>query len=513
MSFIEDYLSRFLEKPVMIDDPNKLKGSKNYNAIYKVDKYIYIHVQSTKAEDGYNQYTVIEPPRPKPKEMEEIEEKFAKAISDLEPPPTVEEKEILMRKVLDKILSKIRISVPKEYAIYHFVRDKLYSSILEPLIRDPFIEDISIPGLGHIYIVHKVFGPMRTSLLIENEEELDNLIISLSEKTYRPVSHNRPIIDASLPDGSRVNFVYGIDISRRGSNLTVRKFSKIPISVTQLISFGTLSPLLAAYIWMMLDEGMNLFVCGETASGKTTTLNAITAFIPPNLKIVTIEDTPELTVPHSNWVAEVTRETGGEGSVKLFDLLKAALRQRPNYILVGEIRDREGNVAFQAMQTGHSVMATFHAANIRTLVQRLTGYPIEVPKSYINNLNIALFQTALYDKKGNLIRRVVEVDEIIDIDPVTNDVVYIPAFTYDPAEDKIIFAGRGASYLIENKVAIRRGIERRNIGILYDELNLRAEFLKILISKKIFNYFEVWNQILRARQFGIEEEIRYAKNI
>jgi Type IV secretory pathway, VirB11 components, and related ATPases involved in archaeal flagella biosynthesis len=263
----------------------------------------------------------------------------------------------------------------------------------------------------------------------------------------------------------------------------------------------------------MLDEGMNLFVCGETASGKTTTLNAITAFIPPNLKIVTIEDTPELTVPHSNWVAEVTRETGGEGSVKLFDLLKAALRQRPNYILVGEIRDREGNVAFQAMQTGHSVMATFHAANIRTLVQRLTGYPIEVPKSYINNLNIALFQTALYDKKGNLIRRVVEVDEIIDIDPVTNDVVYIPAFTYDPAEDKIIFAGRGASYLVENKVAIKRGIERKNIGILYDELNLRAEFLKILISKKIFNYFDVWNQILRTRQFGIEEEIRYAKNI
>ncbi|TRM79798.1 flagellar protein FlaI, partial [Sulfolobus sp. F3] len=166
----------------------------------------------------------------------------------------------------------------------------------------------------------------------------------------------------------------------------------------------------------------------------------ITAFIPPNLKIVTIEDTPELTVPHSNWVAEVTRETSGEGTIKLFDLLKAALRQRPNYILVGEIRDKEGNVAFQAMQTGHSVMATFHAANIRTLVQRLTGYPIEVPKSYINNLNIALFQTALYDNRGNLIRRVVEVDEIIDIDPVTNDVVYIPSFNYDPVEDKIIFA-------------------------------------------------------------------------
>ncbi|MDT7861984.1 MAG: type II/IV secretion system ATPase subunit [Saccharolobus sp.] len=511
MSFIDDYISKLPEKPIFVDNPNTLKGNRNYNAIYKVDEYIYIHVQSVKSEDGYNQYTVIEPPRPKPDEMEEIEEKFAKAIGDIEPPEKIEEKEKLMRKTLEKILSKIKLSVAKEYAIYHFIRDKLYSSVLEPLIRDPYIEDISIPGLGHVYIVHKVFGPMRTSIKIEREDELDDLIISLSEKTYRPVSHNRPIVDASLPDGSRVNFVYGIDISRRGSNLTIRKFNKVPISVTQLITFGTLSSLLAAYIWMMLDEGMNLFVCGETASGKTTTLNAITAFIPPNLKIVTIEDTPELTVPHSNWVAEVTRETGGEGTIKLFDLLKAALRQRPNYILVGEIRDKEGNVAFQAMQTGHSVMATFHAANIRTLVQRLTGYPIEVPKSYINNLNIALFQTALYDKRGNLIRRVIEVDEIIDIDPITNDVVYIPAFTYDPVEDKIIFAGRGTSYLIENKVAIRRGIDRKNIGILYDELNLRSEFLKLLVEKKIFNYFDVWAYILKARQLGLEEAIRYVR--
>ncbi|QIW22712.1 flagellar protein FlaI [Sulfolobus sp. S-194] len=513
MSFVNDYIRNLKEKPILVDNPNTLKGSKSYNAIYRVDDNIYIHVQSLKSEDGYNQYTVIEPPRPKPEEMEEIEEKFAKVVGDKDPPITIEEKEKFIKQKLEKILSKMRLSVAKEYAIYHFIRDKLYLGIIEPLIRDPYIEDISLPGLGHIYIVHKVFGPMRTSIKIEKEEELDDLIISLSEKTYRPVSHNRPIVDASLPDGSRVNFVYGIDVSRRGSNLTIRKFSKVPISITQLISFGTMSPLLAGYIWMMLDEGMNLFVCGETASGKTTTLNAITAFIPPNLKIVTIEDTPELTVPHSNWVAEVTRETGGEGTIKLFDLLKAALRQRPNYILVGEIRDKEGNVAFQAMQTGHSVMATFHAANITTLIQRLTGYPIEVPKTYINNLNIALFQTALYDKKGNLIRRVVEVDEIIDVDPATNDVIYIPSFTYDATEDKIIFAGRGSSYLIENKIAIRRGVSRKNIGILYDELNLRAEFLKNLVEKKIFNYFDVWAYVLKARQLGLEEAVRYVKNI
>jgi len=298
--------------------------------------------------------------------------------------------------------------------------------------------------------------------------------------------------------------VYGEDISRRGSNLTIRKFSKVPLSITQLIASGAMSAQMAAYLWMMLDEGMNVFVCGETASGKTTSLNAITAFIPPALKVITIEDTPELTVPHANWISEVTRDTGGEGTVKLFDLLKAALRQRPNYILVGEIRDKEGNVAFQAMQTGHSVMATFHAANVNTLIQRLTSYPIEVPRTHVNNLNIALFQTALYDKRGTLQRRVIEVDEIIDVDPASSDVVYVPAFTYDSVRDQMIFGGKGTSYLLENKIAVKRGIDKRQIGVLYDEINQRAKLLAELVEKKVFNYFDVWNVVLQTRIVGVE---------
>jgi len=503
--FLAEYINKMEDKPEVVDDPTKYKGSKAFNIIYKVSDLIYIHALSKRSDDGYYQYIVIEPPRPDLKILEDIEVQFAKAINYKENvPDSIADKEKKMR----EILQKIKIKGNRDYITYHFIRDKLYSGPIEPLIRDPYIEDISLPGLGHIYIVHKLFGPMITSIKIEAREELDDLIVTLSEKTLRPVSHNRPVIDASLPDGSRVNVVYGSDISRRGSNMTIRKFTKVPISITQLITFGTMSPLLAAYLWMMLDEGMNAFVYGETASGKTTTLNAITAFIPPNMKIVTIEDTPELTLPHQNWIAEVTRETGGEGSIKLFDLLKAALRQRPDFILVGEIRDKEGNVAFQAMQTGHSVMATFHAANIRTLVQRLSGYPIEVPKSYINNLNIAIFQSALYDKKGNSIRRVIEVDEVIDVDPVTNDVIFVPAFTYDPVYDKINFAGKGSSYLIENKIAVRRGIDRRNMGVLYEELNQRANFLKSLVDNKVFNYFQVWDWILKSKQIGVEEAAR-----
>lgn len=497
------YLAGVRERPERTDNPSHFKGQPEFNIIYNVWDGVYIHAYSAKSADGFNQYVVIEPPRPPLDVLMKVERQFAKKVGEKDPPPMIAEKERFMLSLLTDVTKGMgeeeRFSV-----VYHFIRDKLYAGPLEPFIRDTNIEDISTPGRGSIFIVHKVFGPMQTSVSIKDSFELNELIISLSEKTMRPVSHNRPIIDASLPDGSRVNFVFGEDISRRGSNLTIRKFSKVPLSVTQVVSSGTINSMLAAYLWMMLDEGMNVFVCGETASGKTTTLNAITSFIQPHLKIVSIEDTPELTVPHANWVSEVTRDTGGEGSVKLFDLLKAALRQRPNYILVGEIRDKEGNVAFQAMQTGHSVMATFHAANVHTLIQRLTSYPIEVPRTHVNNLNIALFQTALYDKKGMLQRRVVEVDELVDVDPTTSDIVYVPVFTYDPLLDQAVFAGKGSSYLIETKLAMKRGLDRKRVGVLYDELDARMRFISALVEKRVFNYFDVWAQILRARQIGLE---------
>lgn len=503
--YLVSYVSKLDRRPQLVGSPQELKGKKEYNIIYNVWNNVYIHAYSSRSADGFSQYAVIEPPRPSLNSLEKVEDLFARQVGNKEPPQDVESKENYIRSVLEDILERFDSS--ERFPItYHFIRDKLFAGPLEPLIRDTNIEDISIPGKGNVFIVHKIFGSMQTSTIINNTYELNELIIMLSEKSLRPVSHNRPIIDASLPDGSRVNFVFGEDVSRRGSNMTIRKFSKVPVSVTQLIAGGSISPLLGAYLWMMLEEGMNIFICGETASGKTTTLNSISTFIPPSLKVITIEDTPELTVPHANWISEVTRDTGDkQGSVKLFDLLKSALRQRPNYILVGEIRDKEGNVAFQAMQTGHSVMATFHAAQINSLVQRLTSYPIEVPRSHVSNLNIALFQTALYDKQGFLQRRILEVDEMIDIDPTTGDLVFVPTFTYDSVADKLIFGGRGSSHLIENKIAVRRGIDKKNLKVLYDELEHKADFLSHLVEKKVFNYFDVWHKVLESRLVGLEQ--------
>ncbi len=238
---------------------------------------------------------------------------------------------------------------------YVVLRDKVGLGVLEPLIGDPYIEDVSCSGLGNLFLEHRIFGGLKASIGFASDRELDRFVIRLSEKIGRPVTYREPIVDAVLPDGSRVNIVFGGDVSKRGSNFTIRKFSATPMSLLDLISSGSLSHEMAAYMSFVLREEMNVFISGETASGKTTLLNALTTFINPNSKIVSIEDTPELQVPHMNWIREVSRGSTKEGtasSVSMMDLLKAALRQRPNEIIIGEIRGEEGAVAFQAMQTG-----------------------------------------------------------------------------------------------------------------------------------------------------------------
>jgi len=259
----------------------------------------------------------------------------------------------------------------------------------------------------------------------------------------------------------------------------------------------------------MLSEGMSAFICGETASGKTTALNALAVFIRPNNKIVSIEDTAEVVLPHPNWVRELTRDTGKqESSVTMFDLLRAALRQRPNYIIVGEIRGAEGNIAFQAMQTGHPVLSTFHAANLERLLQRLTNPPISVPKTNLDSLNIAWFQSSVYDKRGMLVRRMISINEIIGYDPRTDSIAAIPVFTWDPVADVHRFSGRGSSYLLEEKIATMRGISRRDIKLIYDELELRARFLRHLVDKNILDYFDVYKAVVKTYELGLEEAYR-----
>ncbi|MDD5288575.1 MAG: type II/IV secretion system ATPase subunit [Dehalococcoidales bacterium] len=390
---------------------------------------------------------------------------------------------------------------------YLFVRDKVGLGALEPLIVDPYIEDISCSGMGHIFIEHKIFKSLKSSVVFSTLEELDEFVLWLAERVKKPVTYKNPISDATLPDGSRINIVYGRDVSKRGSNFTIRKFSEVPISIFELVDFGTLNYQMLAYLSLMIGNGMNVFVSGETASGKTTLLNAVTAFIHPLAKVVSIEDTPELQVPHKNWVREVVQSTKAEdssGAVTMFDLLKAALRQRPNEIIVGEIRGPEGNIAFQAMQTGHSVMATFHAATTEKLIQRITGNPISVPKTYIDNLNIVILTSQVRLPNGKNGRRITGINEIVGYDPVFDSFTFVESFHWDEANDKFEFTGNMSSYILENKIATKLGMPSHQKRRIYAELERRAVILQKLHKEMgVTGFYEVLDVLGRAQREGL----------
>ncbi|MEW5985597.1 MAG: type II/IV secretion system ATPase subunit [Chloroflexota bacterium] len=396
--------------------------------------------------------------------------------------------------------SKVVVT-PRELAAVRYIilRDKVGLGVLQPLLLDPYIEDISCSGAGPMFVEHKIFKSLQCTIAFATLDELDVFVVWLGEWIKRPVTVRNPIVDAVLPDGSRINIVYGREISKRGSNFTIRKFSGTPTSVLELIEFGSMDYLIAAYLSMMLEDGMNMFVVGATASGKTTLLNAITTFIMPEAKIVTIEDTPEVMVPHANWIREVTRamtsdDTGG--AVGMFDLLKAALRQRPELIVVGEIRGEEGRIAFQAMQTGHAVMATFHAASVEKLIQRLTGDPINVPKTYIDNLNVAVIQAAvrLADKK--MARRVMSVNEIIGYDASSETFSFLEVFRWNPATDTFEFPGYMNSFLLEERIAPKRGIPPSKRKAIYTELRRRAKIFEKLHKEKGVRGFDEFFAVL-----------------
>ncbi|MDD1662307.1 MAG: type II/IV secretion system ATPase subunit, partial [Methanomicrobiales archaeon] len=252
---------------------------------------------------------------------------------------------------------RIVMSSPEFKAVeYLVIRDKIDLGVLKPYINDRWIEDVTCDGLGPIFIEHKIFKGLKSIIEFRKSDELDHFVVKLGERLKKPLTYRTPIVDSTLPDGSRINIVYGTEISKRGSNFTIRKAMDDIISILRLVEFGTCNYQMAGYFWICIEHGMSMFMSGETASGKTTSLNAVTAFIPPEAKIVSIEDTPELQVPHKHWTREVSKAKGkgeGEGAdVTMFDLLKSALRQRPTMIVVGEIRGVEGAVAFGAMQTG-----------------------------------------------------------------------------------------------------------------------------------------------------------------
>ncbi|AMQ18329.1 type II/IV secretion system ATPase subunit [Thermococcus peptonophilus] len=483
------------------------------NILYPVGDPIFVHI-FTDPVTAEKRYIVIEP-RIESVDEEEKYKLIKDKILELAPTRDIPEDQEEFERFLDALFDEAVLSLAKgkrtkftitkdemEKFRYLIKRDIIGIGPLEPLARDPYIEDIHIIGAHNVSLVHKIFEMMQTNIDFGDDVKLADYFKNMAERIGRPVSDRNPIVDGALPDGSRINIIYSPDISIKGPSATIRKFSATPISITQLIAWGTLSAEVAAYLWIALEYGMSVFVCGETASGKTTLLNAIIPFIKPGSKIYTAEDTPEVQVPHPVWQRLITRERGPEESrVTLFDLLKAALRSRPNYIIVGEIRGAEGAIAFQAMQTGHPVMSTFHAGDIKKMIQRFTGHPINVPITFIDNLNIAVFQQAVYIK-GKFLRRTVSVVEIEGYYEELGGVATRNVFEWDPVSDRHIFRGFNNSYILERKIAEIAGYE--DPKDIYNELFLRARILQRMVELGITNYWDVYREIKAFYLKGLE---------
>ena len=380
----------------------------------------------------------------------------------------------------------------RERLQYIIIRDLIKNGPLEPLLSDEMLEDIHSVGLKHIHMDHKVFGMVTSNIRFREREILSRYLRAMSERIGRPVSDNKPIIDGALLDGSRINIIFSDDVSMLGPSFTIRKFAEETISIIQLIKWGTISTQVAAYIWICLEYGMSVLVSGETASGKTTTLNAILPFIDHNVKIYSAEDTPEVKVRHKIWQRLVTRDSKNEESrVEMFDLLKAALRSRPRYIIIGEIRGVEGATAFQAMQTGHPVIATFHASSIVKMIQRFTGDPINVPIRFFDNLNFAIFQEVVEAPGGGIARRVTGIDEVIGYNKHSDGVLTRGMFEWDPVKDKHYFRGMFQSHLLENKIAAMAGFANKRD--IYDEMLRRAAALDKMADRDLTHYDDVFD--------------------
>ncbi|MFZ2410242.1 MAG: type II/IV secretion system ATPase subunit [Candidatus Methanoperedens sp.] len=485
---------------------------KNINLIYPVGDPIFIHVYGSPGNPV--KYYSIEP------EMTDVEKTKCEEIlgiilKNTPQQPAAETPEKLrehIKKLLEKITvigettrekDKVALTDEQLKKIKYFIdRNVVGNGIIEPLIRDPYLEDIHDIGKHKIFVVHKIFGMTETNVHFSSDMELDDWMRVMSERIARPVSEFRPISDGALPDGSRINIIYSREVSRRGSSFTMRKFSAIPTSVTQLIKWGSISPEIAAYLWLCLENGMNVFVSGETASGKTTALNAILPFIHSKGKVYSVEDTAEVLAPQEMWQQMITRETGPKNSqVDMFTLLKLALRSRPTYVIVGEIRGVEGSVAFQAMQAGNSVMATFHASSVKKLIQRITGDPIKVPVTFIDNLNVVLILQAVY-RQGVSLRRCVAVEEIEGYMEESKGVVTRAVFQWEPINDKHHFRGLNNSYILETLVAQKLGYADKKK--IYKELELRAKVLERMTEQNITDYYKVKDIIWAFERGGVD---------
>lgn len=395
----------------------------------------------------------------------------------------------LLRDRVTQIIKDYKLKVRDEQLeklMYYIYRDSLGYGKIDVLIKDPNIEDISIDGVNvPVYVWHKFYESIPTNIVL-NEVELRNLISKLSYRVGKQVTISRPILDGLLPEGYRVHIALD-QVSLRGGSLSIRKFSESPFTIIDLINFGTISAEVAAYLWILIENLRSIMICGSTAAGKTTLLNAVSMLIYPDSKVITIEEARELRLPHENWIPLVTRPAIHEGveEITLFDLLKSALRQRPDYIIVGEIRGEEAYNFFQAIATGHGGMCSIHAENIDSAIKRLITKPMNVPLLLIPMMNVVALISRV-KVGGKIVRRVTRVSEIAGVDEKRSWVVFNPVFEWTgEKEDSFKFTGK--SFMFERIAEFLH----RPVESIYEELENKSLILKWMVKKHLNRYDQV----------------------
>ncbi|MDI6847683.1 MAG: type II/IV secretion system ATPase subunit [Candidatus Bathyarchaeia archaeon] len=493
--------SETIEKPevgILIKGEGKKPAV--FREVYPIQEpYVYAAIVKD-PETQKIMYEIVEPTLQKNEEerLKEIKTFLMEEVDvNLKEIETKEKAESYLKEKAKELIKKYRIKVSAEAVdklIYYIIRDFIGYGKIDPLMKDHLIEDISADGVNiPIYVWHRIYESLPTNIIFKDEAELNSFIIRLAYLSRKNISIASPMLDASLPDGSRIQLSYGSEVTRRGSTFTIRRFRIDPLTISDLIAFNTVSSEMAAYLWYVIENRASVIVAGGVAAGKTTMLNCLSMFIKPEMKIVSVEDTQELNLPHENWIPSVVRLGFGHedkkgGSITLFDLLKAAVRQRPDYIVVGEVRGEEAYTLFQAMATGHLGMSTIHAESVEAVINRLESEPMNIPRPLIAMMDVIMVM-ARTEIEGKPARRATTTTEVLELDRKTNRILTEEVFSLNPKEDKFIFSGH--SSLLEKHVK-KLGISEENVK---RELHCRKIVLEWMVHKGIRCYTDVANVI------------------
>ncbi len=471
-----------------------------FREVYPIQEpYVYAAIVK-EPETQKVRYEVIEPTLQfeEEKRLREIRNFLMEEVDvNLKDIETKEKAENYLRNKTKETIKKYRIKVQPEAVdklVYYVLRDFIGYGKIDPLMKDHLIEDVSADGVNiPLYVWHRMYESLPTNIIFRDASELDSFIVRLAYLAGKNISIASPILDASLPEGSRVQLTYGSEVTRRGSTFTIRRFKVDPLTVSDLIAFKTLSSEMAAYLWFVIENRASVMVAGGVAAGKTTMLNCLSMFIKPEMKIVSVEDTQELNLPHENWIPSVVRTGFGHEdkrgrSITLFDLLKAAVRQRPDYIIVGEVRGEEAYTLFQAMATGHLGMSTIHAESVEAVISRLGSEPMNIPKTLIAMTDVIMVVTRT-EIEGRPVRRTNTATEMVQINPESKNIDTEEVFRWSPRGDEFLFSGHSS---ILEKHGKKLGIAENEVR---RELLTRKTILEWMVKQGIRRHGEVANVI------------------